>query len=436
MIMVYTHRVTTRLRYVFTHFFTTYTDHQVDFTDVLETFIAHNGPKFSYTNQTLGNEFFVESHSLLFDQGLKDYDLEIQNWAGISAFFPCSDQSATPFDVFAATFYMLSRYEEYMPHLKDSMGRFSTQNAILFHEKALDKPVVDIWAKKFLSKFSHFFPEVEPKQHKPKLQTIMEVPECFAYKSKSLLRTLVESFLDAFRFQLGSLADRFRVRFGLRKDPLDIYHDWIGLHKKLGLSTKVLFLFSRPGTHDRNVSIFKKRFQSKIKQVSDYVPVSLLASYQSVETPGLLEEERKRLGQLIHRPLRNVRQHQMRLRFPDTYKDFASCGFQKDYSLQFTDRVGYRAGTGFPFYFYDLSSEQRTSLQLHPVAVSEAILRQEGTPRRARRLLEGLRQNTVLFGTPLTVVTYPTMIDNRKKNKSWQRMFKRFLEDYAQQNFT
>ena len=436
MIMVYTHRVTTRLRYVFTHFFTTYTDHQVDFTDVLETFIAHNGPKFSYTNQRLENEFFVESHPLLFDQGLNDYVFELQTWEDTPAFFSCTENSAIPFDIFASTFYMLSRYEEYMPHLKDSMGRFSSQNALLFHEKALDKPVVDIWAKKFMSMFSVFFPEVVPKKIIPKLETIMEVPECFAYKSKSLLRTLVESFLDAFRFKLGSLADRFNVRFGLNEDPFDIYRDWIAWHKELSLSTKVLFLFARPGMRDRNISIFKKRFQFKIKQVSDYVPVSLLASFQSTETEGLLEEERKRLGQLIHRPLRNVRQHHMRLRLPDTYKNFISCGFQIDYSLQFTDYSGYRAGTGFPFYFYDLSSEQRTSLQLHPVAVSESILRQQGTTRKARRLLEGLTQNAVLFGTPLTIVTYPTMIDNRKTNKAWRRMFKRFLEDYAQHSIT
>ena len=77
MIMVYTHRVTTRLRYVFTHFFETYTDYQVVFTDVLETFIAYNGPKLSYTKQALGNEVFVQSHGILFDQGLKDYELHV-----------------------------------------------------------------------------------------------------------------------------------------------------------------------------------------------------------------------------------------------------------------------------------------------------------------------------------------------------------------------
>lgn len=432
MILVYTHRITTRVRYIFTHFFNTYTDHEVSFTNVLETFIAHSGPKLSYTKNALGNEFFIQSHVLLFEQGLKDYDISLDLWGDTPAFFPCIEKSAIPFDLFAASFYMLSRYEEYMPHLKDHMGRFNTQNSLLFAEDKLMLPVVDIWAQQFLDRFLIDFPEIQKKVHPPFLKTVLEVPECFAYQSKSFLRSVVESLLDLISFRLGSLVDRMTVRFGLRKDPYDVYDDWIAWHQKQHISTNVLFLFARPGTHDRNINIFKKRFQSKIKQVSDYVPVSLLASFQSVGSIDLLEEERKRLGLLIHRRLRIVRQHHLLLRFPDSYRDFTTCGYQHDYSLQFTDCAGYRAGTGFPFYFYDLSSEQRTLLLIHPVAVSESILRKQGTPRKARRLLETLKKHATLYGTPLTLVALPTMIDNRKNNSPWRRMFRSFLEEYAQ----
>jgi hypothetical protein len=420
------------VRYVFTHFFNTYTDHEVGFTNILETFIAHSGPKFSYTKNALGNEFFIKSHDLLFEQGLKDHDISLDLWGDTPAFFVCDENSAIPFDLFAATFYMLSRYEEYMPHLKDDMGRFTTQNSLLFAEDKLNFPVVDIWAQQFLDRLSIDFPEIQKKLNPPVLKTILEVPECFAFQSKSLLRTLVESLLDLISFRLGSLVDRMAVRFGMRKDPYDVYDDWIAWHQKYHLSTKVLFLFARPGTHDRNINIFKKEFQSKIKQVSDYVPVSLLASFQSVGFVDSLEEERSRLGLLIHRRLRVVRQHHLRLRFPDSYRDFTACGYLHDYSLQFTDRAGYRAGTGFPFYFYDLSSEQRTSLQIHPVAVSESILRKQGTARKARRLLETLKKYGTLYGTPLTLVALPTMIDNRKNNSPWRRMFRSFLEEYDQ----
>ena len=39
-------------------------------------------------------------------------------------FFEQTENSALPFDVFAAGFYLLSRYEEYLPHIKDRFHRF------------------------------------------------------------------------------------------------------------------------------------------------------------------------------------------------------------------------------------------------------------------------------------------------------------------------
>ena len=65
---------------MFTHFFETYTDNTIEITDVLETFIAHNGPKFSYTNQKLSNEFFVHANPLLFEQGVREQEIKISRW--------------------------------------------------------------------------------------------------------------------------------------------------------------------------------------------------------------------------------------------------------------------------------------------------------------------------------------------------------------------
>ena len=50
-----------------------------------------------------------------------------------------------------------------------------------------------------------------------------------------------------------------------------------------------MFMFAQPSAYDRNISIFKHRFLDKIKDVADYVPTSLLASYQSTDQPQLLQ---------------------------------------------------------------------------------------------------------------------------------------------------
>jgi len=119
LILVYTHTITPRVRYIFKHIFSRILLVEVDFTSKVETFVAHNGPKLSYTKVALGNEFFVRSHGLLFDQGVSDQEIQIQKWEDTPCFFNAGSKSSIPFDIFSASFYLISRYEEYLPHVRD-----------------------------------------------------------------------------------------------------------------------------------------------------------------------------------------------------------------------------------------------------------------------------------------------------------------------------
>ena len=72
MLLVYSHKITPRLTYIFKHILTRILGVEVGFTTKVEEFIAHEGLKFSYTRQALGNELFVKNNELLFTQGI-DY---------------------------------------------------------------------------------------------------------------------------------------------------------------------------------------------------------------------------------------------------------------------------------------------------------------------------------------------------------------------------
>ena len=62
MLLVYSHRITPRIRYIFKHILTRTLLIPVSFTSKVEDFVAHNGLKLSYTKTALGNEFFIKSN--------------------------------------------------------------------------------------------------------------------------------------------------------------------------------------------------------------------------------------------------------------------------------------------------------------------------------------------------------------------------------------
>jgi hypothetical protein len=117
MLLVYTHKITPRLTYVFKHICLRILGVEVRFTTKIEDFIAHDSIKMSYTKQPLSSEVFVKSSDLLFEIGLSDVEINIQPWENTKCFFSTPEKSSLPFDIFAASFYLLSRYEEYLPHV-------------------------------------------------------------------------------------------------------------------------------------------------------------------------------------------------------------------------------------------------------------------------------------------------------------------------------
>ena len=117
MLLIYTHKITPRFSYTMKHIFTRILGIEVTFTETVEDFIKHSGPKITYTKQPLQNEFFIRSNDLLFEQGINDFQILLGDWDGLPCFFSAGERSNLPFDVFAASFYLLSRYETISPYL-------------------------------------------------------------------------------------------------------------------------------------------------------------------------------------------------------------------------------------------------------------------------------------------------------------------------------
>src|SRR5665811_1387234 len=159
MFLIYTHRITPRITYAFKHICTNILGLSIDFTTKIEEFIAHEGIKISYGKQALGNEIFIQNAELLLEQGLNEVEIKMQDWDGIPCFFSLPENSSLPFDIFAATFYLLSRYEEYMPHVKDEEGRFPASESLAFEAGFLEIPIIDVWAYTLKEILQHKFPE-------------------------------------------------------------------------------------------------------------------------------------------------------------------------------------------------------------------------------------------------------------------------------------
>jgi hypothetical protein len=427
MILIHTPVVRPRIIYIFRHFFQHRLGQEVSFTSDVGVFVAHSGPKMSYGDVPLGNEFFIAANGLLADQGVNSVDISVFQWEGMPAFFATSAKSQLPFDFFAASFYLMSRYEEYMPYVPDDLGRFKVEQSLAHNHNFLDLPLIDMWFECFVAAWTDFF-ELPPfTQQVSTTELVIEIPQLYAYKYKTIFRSFFEGLYDFGRLRFAKIFDRLMVILRFREDPLIGLIEQMEAFRSTAVSFRFFALYATLGIHDKSLSVFSKKHQQELKSLSDYAPTAPLASFESTQKSQKLVQDIIRFSGLIHRPIKSIRQHKLVLRFPDTYRTYASLGIKHDYSMQYPDVPGFRASTAHPFRFYDLGEEQQTPLTIHPICLSESHIRAQQYARKMRQLFIRYQSRLQKLHAPFLVALTNESFNSRSKNLTFLATLKKML---------
>lgn len=429
MLLIYTHKITPRFTYTMKQLFTRILGIEVSFTTAVEDFIKHKGPKITYTKQPLQNEFFVRSNDLLFEQGINDFRVTMGEWDGVPCFFSAGELSKIPYDIFAATFFLLSRYEEYLPHVKDIYQRFPPSESLAFRNNFLHLPIIDIWAFKLLELLKKRFPDVQQKQREFNHISIIDVTTSHCYANRGLVRGTAGLFFDLFKLRFRRVVERISVWFKIKKDPFDNFSALIALHKVHQVPSMFFFQFATYSTYDKNVSPNNNTFRYLIKSVADYSKVALAASFSSFSNIKLLKDEKKNLSNVINRPVNYSRMRYNRVDMPHTYRHLVEAEFTDDFTMGYTHEIGFRAGTCTPFYFYDIPLEVQQPLKVHPFAVHDYAFQYTKSEEEILETIDGVfRQVKEVNGEFLTVFSNELLGGSQKLD--WMQLYARVIKRY------
>jgi len=374
MITVYTPDITPRLRYIFHFIFH-------DILNVPYTLCTDRGNagntgfvNLNYSDDEIDGAIKIKPHRLLFESEINKQHIEVSEWKDTKVFFVTDATLPIPFDLFAAGFFLLSRYEEYLISTKDAHGRFAAEASLAYQYGFLEEPVIDQWAYLLARHIKESFPDLIIQERAFRYIPTIDVDVAFAYRHKGLGRTFGAIAKDLIRFDFAENISRFRAILGLDNDPFDTYELLENLHNKYGYQAVYFFLVGRYSTFDKNHSLRRNPFRNLIKRISVTNRVGIHPSYLSNNNFAALKMEVDGLSELLGYQLELSRQHFLKLSLPETYRNLLKLGIKEDYTMGYASKPGFRAGTCTSFAFYDLLAAEQTMLRVYPFQVMDVTL--------------------------------------------------------------
>lgn len=398
----------------------------------LEQYNEFHGARLCYNNrQIVEGECWIIPSGLLNERGVNSHQIKIIEFAGTKAIFPVFGKGASlPFDIFSATFYMVSRYEEYLPHIRDEHGRFSAFSSYAYQNGFLQSPVVNLWTIELGKVLHELYPTLNIPGTRYEFIPTIDIDAAWAFKHKGLFRTFGGFLKDIKALDFDSFRRRYRVMFGLEKDPFDTYQLMHDIHKRYGLHALFFILYAEYEQYDKNTPVNSTAFQLMIKWLDDEGIVGIHPSYASNNNEALLVKELNGLSEILHREVSISRQHFLKLVMPDTYRNLLAHDIAHDFTMGFAAQTGFRAGICNSFKWYDIEMERSTSLTIHPFMLMDGTLRDylKVDANEAMNHIRPLIDTVKSVGGTFISLWHNESLSNWRRWEGWVKVYEEMLE--------
>ena len=432
MLTIYTHKKSNRLLYTLDFIFKERFDVDYKVTTDANEFRAELGPRLNYSMDNFkDNSLNIFPVLLLFQEDVTEHQVVVKEWDGVKVFYNVN-KGDFPFDVFAATFFMISRYEEYLYAKKDRYGRYDPRNSLAWKNEFLYEPVVNIWLNRLGDALKDRFPDLPLKKASYSFQPTIDVDNAWAYLHKGFLRTAGGLAMNMVQQRFHNYGHRLKVLMGMEPDPYDNYDEIDRIHAKYGLKPYIFFLLGNYGGYDRAVSHKNKLFRQLVHNYSEKAIVGIHASFASSQNSRHLAEEIEAMDEITEKEVRCNRFHYIKFKMPDSYEKLIEQGITKDFSMGYPSRPGFRAGYAGSFKFFNLKANKTTNLRIYPFHLMDATLNfySKHNPHEAYAKCEEIIDKVKDVGGTLMTVWHNESFSDISPWKGWDTIYERMV-DYA-----
>jgi hypothetical protein len=302
-------------------------------------------------------------------------------------------------DLFANTFFMLTRWEEYaQPEQFDLYGRFPAKASLAYQRGFLQRPVVHEWAALLRACFERLGLTIDrPVRHKSRLVYSHDVDHPVLWTTRwGRWRSAGNSIKH------GGLVKGLRYWWSkeywwAKTDPFNTFARLMEQADQAGTKSTFNFLGRRPPHFDCWYDLespFVQQLMQDINQCGHRI--GFHPSREAAADPVRFEEELASLRAVSPQPVEVGRHHYLCFSAPHTWQRWADAGLREDSTLGYHDMSGFRAGMCTDFPVFNFLTRQMLPLREQPLIAMDVTfpVYQKATPEQMYQTLCTLAEQT------------------------------------------
>ncbi|MFR3330649.1 MAG: polysaccharide deacetylase family protein [Odoribacter splanchnicus] len=326
-------------------------------------------------------------------------------------------------DIFASSFFMLTRWEEYVNKTRDSHGRFPGEASVAFRNRFLHRPVVNEYVEMLWNILKASGYTGERKEQKFQLVLTHDVD---VMKSVNPLRVIAGDILKRRDFKRALLHIP-----ALFKDPVDTYSFLMDQSEKIGVKSHFYFMAveNRNNDYDTPYYLNTKKFRRLVRKIRERGHViGFHPGYTTCRNEERWGMEKNRLEHVMDEKLAEGRQHYLMMEVPYTLRIWEKQGMKVDSTLGYADREGFRCGTGNCFPVFDFLERRVLGLYESPLVVMDGTLRtyRNQSCDQAMDIISSYIACGKKYNMPVTFLFHNSSFD-RRMWQGWKKMYKKLL---------
>lgn len=274
-------------------------------------------------------------------------------------------------DIFASSFFMLTRWEEHINKTRDFHNRFPGSDSIAFRNNFLNRPVVNEYVEMLWNMIQKLGYKGERRRGNFELVLTHDIDEL---NYPGSYRTILGDVLKRGNLKLAQ--EHFKYIY--LSNPYDTFDFLMTTSEKLGVKSCFYFMSTDSQLlYERNFYLKSRLFVSTIKKIKERGHIiGFHPGYYTYDNFVRWSYEKRLLEKAVNHEIDEGRQHYLRMDITKTFTIWDKNNMKIDSTLSFADKEGFRCGTGDTFHIFDFCNRKQLNLEERPLIIMDRSLQQ------------------------------------------------------------